>query len=414
MCRYLIFAVLLLFVIPVSSQQISIEGGKTVSSFDFKNSQGESLENLQPTNHSYISLGYRKNIFTKNLYLNVDANYNNYGSIGSDRALDNFFEWDVNYLGLSAGLDYEVYKAGDFTFFIMGSAAVEFLIQGTQTLNNQVFDLTGEEDFKTPIYFFRAGAGAQYKISEKLSAFAQYTYGKSGTFKKIQGNLKIKAQNFGIGLLINIAQVPMGTSSVDSIQIALLQKDLESNSLRIRMLEEDTGQVEQLREELLLKEQEIRSMKESISNALFPYTGNELRIEEQQGKVKIIMENDMLFNSASWQITTEGQEAITALGEVLAKNPDMSIRIEGHTDDQPFSGRGNITNNWDLSLKRATTIVEILRANEAIDPKNLTAAGKGEYDPITSNDTAEGRAKNRRIEIVLTPKLEELIKLIKD
>ena len=288
------------------------------------------------------------------------------------------------------------------------------MIQGTQTLNNQVFNLTEEEDFKTPIYFFRAGTGAQFKISEKLSAFAQYTYGKSGTFKKIQGSLKIEAHNFGIGLLINIAKVPMGTSSIDSTQIALLRKELESNSLKIRELEESAGQVEQLKEEVVMKEQEIRSIRKSISKALIPYTGDELTIEEQQGKVKIIMENDMLFNSGSWQITAEGQKAVIALGEVLAKKPDMGIRIEGHTDNRPFSGSSNITNNWDLSLKRATTIVEILRANKAIDPKNLTAAGKGEYDPIASNDTEDGQAKNRRIEFVLTPKLNELIKLTKD
>lgn len=399
---------------PYCQSADSLEGGKTASSFDFKNSQGESLENLQPSNHSFISLGYRRTIFTKNLFLNLNGNYSNYGSIGSDRALDNFFEWDVNYLGLSSGLDYEVFKAGDFTFFIKGSGAVEFLIQGTQTLNNQVFNLSGEEDFKDPIYFFRAGAGAQFKISEKLSAFAQYTYGKSGAFKKIEGNLKIEAHNFGVGFLIKIAKTQMGNSSVDSTQISLLKKELESNSLKIKNLEESTGQVEQLREEVLLKEQEIRSIEKSISKALIPYTGDELTIEEQQGKVKIIMENDMLFNSGSWQITTEGQKAVSALGEVLAKNPEMAISIEGHTDNRPFGGSGNITNNWDLSLKRATTIVEILRTNEAIDPKNLTAAGKGEYDPIASNDTEDGQAKNRRIEIVLTPKLNELIKLIKD
>ena len=166
MLKYLLFALLLSIVSPVASQQISLEGGKTISSFDFKNSQGESLENLQPSNHSFISLGYRKNVFTKNLFLNINGTYNGYGSVGSDLALDNYFEWDVNYLGLRFGLDYEVYKAGDFTFFIKGSGATEFLIQGTQTLNNQVFNLIEEEDFKTPIYFLGLVQGHSLKFQK--------------------------------------------------------------------------------------------------------------------------------------------------------------------------------------------------------------------------------------------------------
>ena len=95
-------------------------------------------------------------------------------------------------------------------------------------------------------------------------------------------------------------------------------------------------------------------------------------------------------------------------------NPEIAILIEGHTDNVPYKGNGQLSGNWDLSTKRATAIVNILRENSSINPENLTAAGRGEFAPIGSNETAEGRAKNRRIEVILTPKLDEITKLLND
>ena len=102
------------------------------------------------------------------------------------------------------------------------------------------------------------------------------------------------------------------------------------------------------------------------------------------------------------------------LGSVLAENPDIAILIEGHTDNDPYKGNAQLSGNWDLSTKRATAIVNILRENASINPENLTAAGRGEYAPVASNDTAAGKAKNRRIEVILTPKLDEISKLLND
>ncbi|MCB0427906.1 MAG: OmpA family protein, partial [Mangrovimonas sp.] len=126
----------------------------------------------------------------------------------------------------------------------------------------------------------------------------------------------------------------------------------------------------------------------------------------------VSMENKLLFESGSWAVGNQGKKAVQQLGGVLADNPDISILIEGHTDNVPYTGSGQLSGNWDLSTKRATAIVTILRDNPNIDPQNLTAAGRGEYAPIASNDTPEGRAKNRRIEVILTPKLDELTKLL--
>jgi len=122
----------------------------------------------------------------------------------------------------------------------------------------------------------------------------------------------------------------------------------------------------------------------------------------------------LLFQSGSWSVGSEGRKAVRQLANVLAENPDIAILIEGHTDNVPYKGSAQLSGNWDLSTKRATAIVNILRENTSINPENLTAAGRGEYAPVASNDTTEGRAKNRRIEVILTPKLDEISKLLND
>ena len=147
---------------------------------------------------------------------------------------------------------------------------------------------------------------------------------------------------------------------------------------------------------------------------MLPYKGSELVIEKQLDRVKIVLDSDMLFKTGSWIITEEGEKNIEDLGQVLAENPDLEIMVEGHTDNLPFKGNGNIKNNWDLSAKRATAVIEILKKNSTINPQNLKAVGHGEFNPISENNTEDGRAKNRRIEIILTPQLEELMNIIKN
>jgi hypothetical protein len=111
-----------------------------MSSFDYKNSQGNRLENLQSTAHSFMAIGYRNQLFTKNLHLSLGTSYAGYGAIGSDDTVGNYMEWDVNYLEFNAGLDYELFKIKNTKFYIKGTPSVEFLLQGTQTLNNMVIE----------------------------------------------------------------------------------------------------------------------------------------------------------------------------------------------------------------------------------------------------------------------------------
>jgi chemotaxis protein MotB len=183
-----------------------------------------------------------------------------------------------------------------------------------------------------------------------------------------------------------------------------LQSDLKERSKRIDELESMIAK----------KEASMSKLKETLSKALNNFEGKGLTVEQKNGKVYVSMENKLLFGSGSWAVGTEGRKAVVEVGKVLADNPEISVLIEGHTDNVPYNGSGAIADNWDLSTKRATAIVNILGENKAINKQNLTAAGRGEFAPLASNDTAEGKAKNRRIEIILTPQLDEISKMLND
>ncbi|MAQ41718.1 OmpA family protein [Mesonia oceanica] len=183
-----------------------------------------------------------------------------------------------------------------------------------------------------------------------------------------------------------------------------LQKDLEARSNRIDELE---GMI-------AAKDAKMQALKNSISKALTDFEGKGLTVEQRNGKVYVSMENKLLFSSGSWAVGSQGRPAVKQLGTVLAQNPDINVLIEGHTDNDPYGGNGPLQDNWDLSTKRATAIVHILQENSSIDPNRLTAAGRGEFVPVASNETTEGKAKNRRIEVILTPKLDEISELLND
>lgn len=131
----------------------------------------------------------------------------------------------------------------------------------------------------------------------------------------------------------------------------------------------------------------------------------------KNGKVYVSLSDKLLFKSGSAEVEDKGKQALKKLSEVLNKNNEIDVEIEGHTDNIPIK-TARYEDNWDLSVHRATNIVRILQEEYAVNAKRLTAAGKGEFMPKASNETAEGRAKNRRTEIVLSPKLDELFKLI--
>jgi chemotaxis protein MotB len=185
-----------------------------------------------------------------------------------------------------------------------------------------------------------------------------------------------------------------------------LKKDLETSSKRLAELEKMMAD----------KDAAMKKLKETLTKSLKAFEGKGLTVTEKDGKVYVSMENKLLFESGSWTVGAEGKKAVDLVGKVLGDNPEISVLIEGHTDNDKITGTigGGVENNWDLSTKRATAIVNILSANAKVKKENLTAAGRGEYAPLLSNDTAEGKAKNRRIEIILTPKLDEISKMLNE
>lgn len=192
--------------------------------------------------------------------------------------------------------------------------------------------------------------------------------------------------------------------AAENARLETLKKELESRSKRVAELESVIAS----------KDAAMTKLKNAISKALTNFEGKGLTVEQRNGKVYVSMENKLLFESGSWAVGTQGKQAVKQLGMVLADNPEIAILIEGHTDNVPYKGNEQLSGNWDLSAKRATAIVHILRENASIHPENLTAAGRGEFAPIASNETATGKAQNRRIEVILTPKLDEISKLLNE
>lgn len=202
-------------------------------------------------------------------------------------------------------------------------------------------------------------------------------------------------------------------------QLEAKEKALAAEKSRLAKLSTDfkdrSDRVNELEAMIAAKEASMKKLKETLSKSLKAFEGKGLTVQQKDGKVYVSMENKLLFESGSWAVGAEGKKAVVAVGKVLGDNPDISVLIEGHTDNDKFGGAvGQIENNWDLSTKRATSIVNILGENAKVNKQNLTAAGRGEFSPLMSNDTPEGKSKNRRIEIILTPKLDEISKMLND
>ena len=177
-------------------------------------------------------------------------------------------------------------------------------------------------------------------------------------------------------------------------------------------LQERERRVVELEKVLAEQEKAVAQLKKKVSDALLNFKENDLTVEVRNGKVYVSLAEQLLFKSGSTQVDPKGQNALQQLAGALKDSKDINILVEGHTDNVPMSkGSAGIDDNWDLSVLRATSIVNILQKH-GVPPERVTAAGRGEHSPITSNTTSEGKAKNRRTEIILTPKLDELFQIL--
>ena len=193
--------------------------------------------------------------------------------------------------------------------------------------------------------------------------------------------------------------------SMDLRKISLDELNLELEKKNARMAE--------LEKVLDTQKKIVEDLKMKVSEALMGFENKGLTVTNRDGKVYLSLDEKLLFKSASWEIDANGRNALKKLAAVLERNPGIQITIEGHTDNVPYRpGSGNLSDNWDLSVKRATTVVRTLLEGSKINPSRLTASGRSEFVPVETGDTPEARQKNRRTEIILTPDLTELYNLI--
>jgi chemotaxis protein MotB len=193
--------------------------------------------------------------------------------------------------------------------------------------------------------------------------------------------------------------------SLDTKKASLDEMSFELQKRNQRMVE-----MEQI---LDAQKKIVQDLKNKVSEALLGFENKGLTVSMKNGKVYVSLEEKLLFKTASWDIDANGRNALKNLAGVLERNPDIQITIEGHTDIVPYNPSGSqLKDNWDLSVKRATTVVRVLLEGSKINPRRLTAAGRSQYIPVDDHNTSDARQKNRRTEIVLTPDLTQLYKLI--
>lgn len=188
---------------------------------------------------------------------------------------------------------------------------------------------------------------------------------------------------------------------------ARILSDLEAELAdKERAIAEREARINALNDQLNAQKSALNDLKDGINNALRGFSASDLTVVERDGKIYVSMSQNLLFAKGSKIIDQKGKEALQKLASVLKNSPDIDILVEGHTDID-----GTADFNWDLSVARATAVVKELTAH-GVDPKQLTAAGRGFYVPVSSNETEEGKSKNRRTEIILSPKIAELYKLL--
>ncbi len=194
-------------------------------------------------------------------------------------------------------------------------------------------------------------------------------------------------------------ELDMRSRSLDS-----LQRELEK---RENILKDWESKIGELQEALSAKDAKVAELRNKVNQALLGFTAAELTVTERDGKLYVSLSQNLLFKSGSDQIDVKGKQAIQQLAQVLSANPDIEITVEGHTDTD-----GTAEYNWDLSVSRATSVVKILAGN-GVDQKRMTAAGRSFFVPLVPNTTAENKSKNRRVDIILSPKLDELLQIIR-
>jgi chemotaxis protein MotB len=236
-----------------------------------------------------------------------------------------------------------------------------------------------------------AANGKIGSLEEERSRLQADTTSLNSRIAELQGKLE--------GLDANYASLRSNSSS----EINKLAEDLKKREARLREVEEV----------LKKRDEATNALKEKLQKALLGFQQSGLTVDIRNGKVYVSLTDKLLFGTGSIIIDDKGKQVLQELANVLKTQPEINISVEGHTDNQKVNNLGQIKDNWDLSVLRATSVVRYLTDIQKVENARITATGKGEYQPLTAGTTPDIRSKNRRIEIVLSPKLDELYNLIK-
>jgi len=241
----------------------------------------------------------------------------------------------------------------------------------------------------------------------------------SGKFKRSQADLQ-SARNDSARLAGQVSDLQGNVGQLKQ-QVSDLNKQVADLNNKAGQLSSDVAnknselgnkqrQLERLQALMDQQKRATNEIRQKMADALTGFKSSELTVSVKNGKVYVSLQENLLFPSGSAVVNPKGKEALGKLAEVLNVNPDITVNIEGHTDSIPI--RGRYKDNWDLSTARAGSIVRILTQDYKVDPVRVEASGHSQYDPVQTNSTTEGRALNRRTEIILSPKLDELYRLL--
>lgn len=277
-------------------------------------------------------------------------------------------------------------------------------------------DCTTEKDqLKSDIAKLKADIAKLNLSKEQLeSELAEYKRLNDDLFTS-KKNILNEASANQKNLSDKLAQKELELDAIAAKQKALADqlnaREAELNAMQ-KQNELQSQKIADLENRLKEKDAAIQNLKNNITAALKGFSSEEVQVVEKDGKLYVSLSENLLFSSGSFTVDPKGADALAKLGEVLSKQEDFDILVEGHTDNVPYKGSGQLLDNWDLSVKRATSVVRILTTNGKVAPEKIAASGRGEFLPVTNNATAADKAKNRRTEIILSPKLDKIINLL--
>jgi chemotaxis protein MotB len=198
-------------------------------------------------------------------------------------------------------------------------------------------------------------------------------------------------------------------TDLETVRLRLMAKEDSLDQMAASLADRE-ARLAELQAELAKKDQAMRALKDRVSKALTAFEGKGLTVEQRGGRIHVSLENKLLFPSGSTIVDQQGRDALVKLAKAIENEKDLNILVEGHTDTDKVLPGSPYKDNWDLSVMRATSVVRILQENSGLDPKHVTAGGRGEFVPVDKAD----KARNRRIEVILSPDLSGLYELVKD